>query len=78
MCLQNIPSSLLIFIFLNEERESLFKKLKPRVVGQEVSFPSSATALLFKPYQVTLLSSGSVFVSIDVDCDTLCKTFSYL
>lgn len=39
--------------FFNEERESLFKKPKRRVVGQEVSFPSSAAALLLKLEQGT-------------------------
>lgn len=33
-------------------------------MGQEVSFPSSAAALLFKLEQVTLLSSGSIFVPV--------------
>lgn len=33
------------FYFCDEERESLFKKVKPRFVGREVSFPSSDAAL---------------------------------
>lgn len=69
-------SSLPIFSFFNEERESLFKKLKPRFVGQEVSFPSSDAALLFKLEEVTLLSSGTIFISRG--CGNICKIFSNL
>lgn len=66
------------FQFFDEERESLFKKLKPRFVGQEVSFPSSDAALLFKVSK-SLYFLLAPFLSLqDVDCDTLCKIFSNL
>lgn len=50
-------------------------------MGQEVSFPSSDAALLFRLEQITLhlYFLLAPFLSLwDVDCDMLCKIFSNL